>query len=389
MNICFLTSRFPFPEIGGDSLRINHVAQYLKSIGHRIVLVSFWGEKTPDIEAARSLFDEVCMVRWSSVEAIWYSLYGLIRKKPIQVGYYYSPRMLKRIRQLCQKEDIDLYIPHAMRMTEYVAKLGYEKKTIVEQTDAISKTYLLSKGGKGNIIKSFIYRIESKVVPHYEEYMLRTFPKVVYVSPSDVAYLQDKYPMHRSAVCHTNGFDLPEKITDMFNPHKICLMGNMRTLQNQDAALFFTKEVLPLIIKEEPQTIFYIVGAEPSKQIQELASEHVIVTGFVDKVEEEIADACFCVAPVRIAAGIQNKVLVSLGCGVPVILSSLISQPIPELKDGVNCFIADDASNIAKKCILLMRDNKLREAIGGEGREMIRKNYSWDKTLEGYEIINR
>lgn len=384
MNICILTSRFPYPEIGGDSLRINHVAQYLKSLGHRIVLVSFWGEKKPDVKTAKSLYDEVIMVKWSFVEAIIFSFISLFRKKPIQVGYYYSPRMLRKVKNLNRREHFDIYIPHSMRMTEYVIHLGLENKTIVEQTDAMSKTYDLSKNGKGGQLKRYIYMLESRLVPRYEELILKKFHKVVYVSPSDVRYLQDKYPGIDSAVCHSNGFEIINEVVQNYNPNKICLMGNMRTLQNQDAALFFAQEVFPLIMKNNPRAVFYIVGAEPSNKILSLASEHIVVTGFVESVENVIKDACLCVAPVRIAAGIQNKILVSMGCGVPVIMSSLISQPIQELRNGSNCLIEDNPASIADLCLSLMNDKKKRNSIGRNGRQLIIDSYSWDKTLNGY-----
>lgn len=384
MNICVLTSRFPFPEIGGDSLRINNVSKYLKSQGHRIILVSFYGEKEPDLMSAELLYDRIVMIKHNAVESAVYSLRALLSGKPIQTGYYYSPRFLKAFRRVVAEEAIDVFVPHAMRMTEYLVELHLESKTIVEQTDAMSKTYTLAQNGKGSFVKRLIYNFERKLTPSYEEFMLRRFPRVVFVSPADVKYLQDKYPDTNSAICLTNGFDIPEKIVQNYDDNKICIMGNMRTLQNQDAALFFVDQVFPLILQKRPNAKFYIVGAEPSKQIQDLASDNIIVTGFVDSVEDVLGDACLCVAPVRIAAGIQNKVLVSMGCGVPVVLSELISKPIPQLVNGKNCFIEDDPAKMADICLQLMKNNELRNSIASAGRQMIIENYTWDSTLEGY-----
>lgn len=379
-----MTSRFPYPEIGGDSLRINNVAKYLKRQGHRLVLVSFYGEKEPDIEQARVVYDRIEMVPVKTFETIINSLKALLSGKPIQVGYYYSGRFLNKLRNVVSDEEIDVFIPHAMRMTEYLVRLGLEKKTIVEQTDAMSKTYTLSQRGKGSFVKKFIYNIEKSLTPAYEEFMLKNFPKVVFVSPADVKYLNDKYHDTNSAVCFTNGFDVPDKVSTVYDHNKICIMGNMRTLQNQDAAIFFVEKVFPLILKIRPDAKFYIVGAEPSNQILNLASENIIVTGFVDCVEEVIGNSCLCVAPVRIAAGIQNKVLVSMGCGVPVVMSELISRPIPQLVNGKNCFIEDDPEKIANICLQLMENRELRNRIGMSGRQMIIEHYSWDKVLDGY-----
>lgn len=381
-----MTFRFPYPEIGGDSLRINNIASHLKKSGHRLFLLTFYGEKEPDLLTARRLYDNIVMIKHNSIEAAFFSVLAVLSGKPIQTGYYYSHRYMRALKTILN-ENIDIFIPHAMRLTEYIIRLGLESKTIVEQTDAVSKTYTLSDRGKGSFLKKVIYRIEKKLVPRYEEYMLRTFPKVVFVSPSDVKYLVEKYPWQRTAICHTNGFSVPKQVVHDYNPLKICIMGNMRTLQNQDAVFFFVEKVLPLISKKEPEVLLYIVGAEPPKRILNLSSSNIIITGFVEKIENEISNSCLCVAPVRIAAGIQNKVLVSMGCGVPIVMSSLISQPIPQLKNGYNCFIEDAADNIAEICIKLIRDKELRNAIGMAGRKMILDYYSWDKTLEGYEKI--
>ena len=76
-----------------------------------------------------------------------------------------------------------------------------------------------------------------------------------------------------------------------------------------------------------------------------------------------------------------------MGCGLPVVMTSLISRAIPELEDGVNCYIRDDAPSIADRCLLLMNNKDIRDAIGLEGYHLVRENYSWSEKLKGYESI--
>ena len=162
----------------------------------------------------------------------------------------------------------------------------------------------------------------------------------------------------------------------------------MRTLQNQDAVLYFAHEVFPIIKNVNPNAAFHIVGAEPPEKIRSLADEKsIFVTGFVENLEEAISDSCVAVAPVRIAAGIQNKVLVAMGCGIPVVMTSLISKAIPELADSKNCLIRDSAESMAEVCIQLMQDTGFRSKISLAGYETIKKCYSWNERLEGYEEI--
>jgi glycosyltransferase involved in cell wall biosynthesis len=218
----------------------------------------------------------------------------------------------------------------------------------------------------------------------YEQKVIAEYPKVVLVSKSDKVLLGNQ----KNIFVHTNGVNCISQLNDNYNPDKITFVGNMRTLQNQDAVLFFAKEIFPLVKEKKPDAFFEIIGAQPSEQIKELHDgKNIIVTGYVDSVEDELKDSCVAVAPVRIAAGIQNKVLVAMACGVPVVLTSLISQAIPELSDSINCFVQDSKEKIAEKIIDLMTDNNLRKLVARKGFEIVQENYSWNSKLDGYEIL--
>ena len=87
MKICILTPRFPMPECGGDLLRINYIARYLKSQGHQLVLVSYT-EEAPDIAAAQQLYDKVYTVQRSKMASTMFSALFMLTGRPIQCGYY-------------------------------------------------------------------------------------------------------------------------------------------------------------------------------------------------------------------------------------------------------------------------------------------------------------
>ena len=162
----------------------------------------------------------------------------------------------------------------------------------------------------------------------------------------------------------------------------------MRTLQNQDAVLHFVEDIFPLIKKLVPDAVFVIIGAEPPEQIKSLADgKNIEVTGFVDDIQTAVSECCLAVAPVRVAAGIQNKVLVAMGCGVPVVLSPLIAKAIPELSDGDNCFIKETNLDFANACIDVLQSEQKRAEIAKKGYELVKEHYSWKEKLVGYEKI--
>ena len=274
-------------------------------------------------------------------------------------------------------------------MVPYLEISRLQNHSIIEMTDALSKTYDLSAKANGKSIKKIIYKVERRLIRHYEKFVISKYHKVILVSNADIEYLNDQFDCKKSNLfVHTNGVECLKSLPNNYKHNKICFIGNMRTLQNQDAVIHFLTDIFPIIKESIPDVVFTIIGAQPPENIQALAdNKNIIVTGFVDDIQFVVSDCCINVAPVRIAAGIQNKVLVAMGCGVPVVMSSLISGAIPELEDEKNCFIRDDTKLFAEKCIALMKDERLRSHISQVGYEMVKNNYSWNEKLKGYEKL--
>ncbi len=389
MNICILTPRFPYPQYGGDALRINEVARHLKQQGHRLILVSLSDDVNPPVSQARQLYDKIYFVKRNKVMSLLIGAFNFLLGKPIQCGYYSSGAYRKLLREVVQTEKPDLYLSHLLRMVPYLSELHLEQKSIVEMTDALSKTYILSSKAQGVGLLKYVYQLEQKLIARYEKYVTTHYPKVVLVSQADIDYLKQNIQGDTSSLAlHSNGVGYIENISTAYDADKICFMGNMRSMQNQDAAIYFANEIFPLIKQKRPTAKFYIVGSLPPANIQALASDDVIITGFVDDLEGFLQDASLLVAPIRVAAGIQNKVLVGMGCAVPVVLTSLISHAIPELTDGENCLIRDGEQPFADACLQLMSDPSLRNSMAQRGYEMVKKHYSWEEKLRGFEQLN-
>lgn len=389
MKLCLLAPRFPFPENGGDVLRINNIARYLKSKNFELVLISFYEDEIRLKKEYFALYDTIYMIKRTKIVSLFMSAFFALSGRPIQCGYYFSFAFLRQLRRTIKQELPDEFIAHLLRMVPYLELTGQEKKSIIEMTDALSKTYGLSAKAKGSFIKKMIYKMELHLIRRYEKYVVAHFPKVALVSEADIRYLEEQCGRNsKSLALYTNGVDCLPVLPISYNNHKICFVGNMRTLQNQDAVLHFVQDIFPIIKKAVPDAVFTVIGAEPPESIHALADgKNIIVTGFVDDIQSAVSECCLAVAPVRVAAGIQNKVLVAMGCGVPVVMSSLISVAIPELKDSENCFICDEAGTFAQSCIRLLQKSKTRDAMSKVGYEMVKKNYSWNEKLEGYEKI--
>lgn len=383
-KICILTPRFPVPENGGDVLRINNIARQLHKQGYKLILLSFEEDGMPQIFEAQRIYHKVYTVHRKQFISWFHALICFLQAKPMQCGYYMSGAYRRKLREIIQKENPDLFIAHLLRMMPYLDELGLHGRSIIEMTDALSKTYGMSSQSKGNWLLRNVYRIEQRLILRAEQYSLLHFPKNVLVSQADIDYLKTKSLHPESLELHTNGIQCSKNAQHRYDSNKIVFVGNMRTLQNQDAVFCFVQDIFPRILKQKPDAKFYIVGAQPPHSIQQLASDNIFVTGFVEDIESTICDACLTIAPVRVAAGIQNKVLVAMSCGIPVVMTSLISNAIPELKHEENCLIQDEPATLADACLRIMNHPDLRQQLGMNGFEMVKRHYSWKEKIHGY-----
>jgi glycosyltransferase involved in cell wall biosynthesis len=190
-----------------------------------------------------------------------------------------------------------------------------------------------------------------------------------------------------SIYVYTNGVQCLPEISLQYDRSKIVFVGNMRTLQNQDAVQFFIDSIFPIVKKSISEVVFYVLGANPPKSIKDMSDgKHIVVSGFVNSIENEISNAALAIAPIRIAAGIQNKVLISMACGIPIVLTSIIASAIPELESGENCLIADTEQDFAAAVTSLIKNQDYRNTIAKNGYKLMQTSYSWSKCLEGYEL---
>jgi glycosyltransferase involved in cell wall biosynthesis len=164
--------------------------------------------------------------------------------------------------------------------------------------------------------------------------------------------------------------------------------GTMDYPPNVDAVVWFATEILPLIRRTVPAAQFYIVGNGPSPEVQRLAQiEGVFVTGRVSDVRPYVAHATAGVAPMRIARGIQNKVLEAMSLGKPVVLTSGALEGI-EAQPGTDVILADDVEGFAAGCCRLATSND-GAAIGAAARACIVRDYDWSARLRRFDDLLR
>jgi glycosyltransferase involved in cell wall biosynthesis len=152
--------------------------------------------------------------------------------------------------------------------------------------------------------------------------------------------------------------------------------GAMDYWANVDAVRWFVQQVWPLLVAKQPELKFYIVGGKPTAEVQALASENIIVTGRVHDVRPYISRAALVVAPLRIARGIQNKVLEAMSMAKPIVATGMAME-------GINAPLhhalqqSDDAAAFAAHCLSMLEASP----DAGSNRHWVLENFTWQATL--------
>ncbi|MGU7813838.1 glycosyltransferase [Burkholderia sp. AW49-1] len=378
-KLLVLTPRFPYPVIGGDKLRIYHLCRVLAR-HYSLTLLSLC-ETEEELHAELpddSVFDRVERVylpRWRSYVN---TLLALPTRTPLQVAYYRSGAFAAAVSRLLPSHDGALV--HLVRCAEYVR--GADKPRMLEMTDAISLNYSRVKqlrNARG--LKSRVFGIEAKRLLDYERAIVRDFDLSVLVSKTDRDYLFPDSPSSDVMVC-SNGVDLsalPLTLRSMAS-RILIFIGDMRTVQNQDMCHFFAEAVLPLL-RNRADYRFRIVGSiAPALAERFRAYDGVEVTGRVASVAEAASDGAIGVCPMRIGAGVQNKILEYMALGLPVVTTSLGHEGLGA-KAGEDLLIADTPEEFVERIEQLVADDASAVEMARHARTFVEREHGWERMV--------
>ena len=386
-KILVLTSRFPYPVIGGDRLRIYNQCKELSKY-YDLTLLSLCDSKdelimpVPEDGVFKSV-KRIYLPKWRSYLN---SLFALFASKPLQVAYYESRAYQYSVNELLAEHDLALC--HLIRTTHYVH--NFTGRKVVEMTDAISLNYQRVKENKDlKGLKALVYRIEQKRLLKYECSILNQFDACSLISKIDKQYLLDRCGDEaKNIVISGNGVEIA-KYPFQFHPYqvsetlRIVFIGAMSTLQNYDAAYWFANTVLPLIAKQHP-VVFEVVGRIPQRYQEELSSiKNVVVLGSVKSVPVAVKGAHIGVCPMRIGAGVQNKVLEYMALGLPCITTSMGLEGIMAVP-AKDLLVADKPIEFVQALNDLLSDKNFAVQMASSARTLIEDEYTWQSQQESF-----
>jgi len=385
-DLLLLIHRIPYPPNKGDKIRSYHLLKHLAR-DYRVHLATFvddaddW-QHVPKVEAmcASSHFATL-----NPLLGRVRSLGALVKNRSLSLDYYDDAGLRRWVDQTVAAHGIKRVLVFSSAMAQYADKYP-EARRVIDFCDVDSDKWR-QYADKKTWPMSWLYRHEARQLLDYERRVARDYDASLFVSEPEAALFRQLAPESDARIgWFSNGVD-----TDYVTPHAdyaspyapgeiaIAFTGAMDYWPNVDAVQWFAAEALPLLRQRYPALQFYIVGARPSADVQELAKQDGIhVTGTVPDVRPYIAHARAAVAPLRIARGIQNKVLEAMAMATPTVVSPQALEGI-HAEPGRELLLAQDGAGFAEAVgsLLERSDN----TMGLAARARVENHYSWPSNL--------
>ncbi|HRP77179.1 MAG TPA: TIGR03087 family PEP-CTERM/XrtA system glycosyltransferase, partial [Rhodocyclaceae bacterium] len=310
----------------------------------------------------------------------------------LSLPYYRSAALRRWVEATVASNRISDAVVFSGPMAQYLDVPGLRRR-VVDFCDVDSAKWTQYATGR-RWPMSWLYRREGERLLAFERLAARSSDASVFVTESEAALFRRAAPEVADAVVAIqNGVD-----ADYFSPAAahddpypdggpvILFTGAMDYWPNVDAVCWFAQEVLPRILERHPDARFYIAGMNPAQEVRALAGGHVFVTGTVEDIRPWLAHADVVVAPLRVARGIQNKVLEAMAMGKAVVASTTCAAGLSAVS-GRDLVTADGAEAFVHAVDALIADAPLRERTGALARECVLARYSWSAHFRHFDIL--
>ena len=397
MRILWLKSDLLLPLDKGGKLRTWHLMRHLAR-RHEITYLAFADPDQPraEVEGMREVAARVETIprREPVKRSLRFNAEAALRvldPLPYAVGKYRSAAYRKRLRALLAEIPFDLivcdFLPPAVNLPAHLPC-----PAVLFTHNVESEIWRRHAETKSSPIARALYAMQHRRMLRYEGGALRRFDGILAVSDADRETFARLYPgaVKRPVQVVSTGVD-----TDYFAPsavdapaspvrnpqsavrNELIFTGSMDWLPNEDAMLFFCRDILPLIRAEEPGVHLTIVGRTPTPAVKKLAdAAGVTVTGRVDDVRPYIREAAVYIVPLRIGGGTRLKIFEAMAMGKAVVSTTVGAEGLP-VTNGQHVILADEPREFAASVVGLMRNVESRARLEAAARALVVERYDW------------
>jgi len=390
-DLLFLSHRIPYPPNKGEKIRAFRFFERLAA-EYRIHLGCFVDDPD-DVRHESFLAQRVASSYFkhttpAAMKAA--SVFGLLTGAPLSVAAFAHRDMKSWAADTIRRIRPAAAFVFSSAMAQYVVPAKTTDLRIVMDFVDVDSDKFRQYAGTAPWPLSAVYRREARTLLNHDRKVAEISDASIFVSEAEAEIFRKLAPesAHKTfAVSNGIDADFFAPRPDYLSPYApgdrvLAFTGTMDYRPNVDAVVWFVGEILPLIRTRVPDVRFAIVGAKPAREVQALAgTPGVMVTGRVDDVRPFIAHAAAVVAPLRLARGIQNKVLEGMAMGKAVITTPQGLEGI-DADDGVNIIVRESKNAFADAAIECLSGGNACNQLGAAARQIAVERYSWTPQLD-------
>ena len=376
MNALFLSQRVPYPPDRGDKISSWHLLERLAR-SHEVTVLAFSHGEEDEAGAAalREMGHEVVTVAHDERAKKRSSLPLLFGSTPLTLGVFGSKELQTEVDR--RVPDSDFALAFSSSMGAFL--LPHEDLPKLVFIGELDSDKWRQYAGYKPWPMSWVYRREARTLFAFEERLAAAADEVLLVTNLEKEIFDREIPGHRSTVLR-NGVDLEHfhPAPERAEPGHLVFTGVMDYFPNVEGCTWFVEEVLPLIRHRHPDASFSIVGSRPTTAVEAFGNTPgVTVTGRVDSTADWLQRASVGVCPLRIARGIQNKILEAMSCGLGVVATTPASQGTDAVP-GDHFLLADEATTFATEVANLLDSPERAHSLGSAARALMEETRSWE-----------
>ena len=383
-NILYLVHRLPYPPNKGDKVRSYHLLRHLLK-SHRVFLGTFIDDPEDEqhLPALRALCPDLHVEPLTPRIAKLRSMTALTRGEPLTLAYYRRASLQAWVQNIATAHELQASVVFSSAMAPYAQALAPDVPMLVDFVDVDSAKWA-QYAANHPWPMSWLYRREGRTLLAYERAVAAQARQSFFVTANEVDLFLRLAPECAPAVqVMSNGVDAEFFAPDPArsspypaNGQALVFTGAMDYWPNIDGVAWFAAHVLPRLVVRWPRVHFYVVGRNPPPQVRALAGASVTVTGTVPDVRPYLQHAAAVVAPLRVARGIQNKILEAMAMEQPVVTVPGCADAIGA--DAAQGVLRADTPEAFEHALQALLDMPLQgAAMGVAARQHVLERFSW------------
>lgn len=369
----------PLPDRAAGALRHYHTLKQMLNLGYKVTYIHLMGKQYTDEAGIKYLSD----FKMKGVEFVWFNYEYWYNLRKNEQGKEYIKTLIDSLELRDRAFDF-VYIAFWHIAEYFIDLIKVQIPSVPILIDTMDIHYLREER-ESEIVKDNSLKLKAKENKKLELEVYSKADVITTVTEAD-RYELKNHLKDKPIFILTDVHDPRDNTPTFQNRSDLIFVGNFNHKPNEDAVLFFTKEIFPMIKSKLPEIKFYIVGNNPTEKVKALKSDQIIITGWVPDVKEYIDKCRVEVVPLRYGAGNKGKVGEALSSGIPIVTTSIGAEGMG-IEHGTHAFISDEPNDFAEKVIQLYQDEQLWEKFSSNGKKLIESQYSSELMRKRLQFI--